>query len=87
MSTDNQVPYGYISVPEEIGLAIRQARKQQGVTQAECAALCGVGVRFISNLENGKHTAEIAKVMQVLHSLGLELAVLPRNWKSIEARR
>jgi len=30
-------------------------------------------VRFISDLENGKPTAELGKVLRVIQSLGLEL--------------
>lgn len=86
MSVEQPFPYGYIKLPEEIGEAIRKRRKEQGVTQAECAALCGVGVRFISNLENGKQTAELSKVIHVLHSLGLELMIQPRSWQSIGGR-
>ena len=87
MPSDNEFPYGYIKHTKEIGEAIRMRRKEQGVTQAECAALCGVGVRFISNLENGKQTAELSKVIHVMHSLGLELMIQLRSWQSIGRRR
>lgn len=78
---------GFIVSSTAIGDAIRTRRKQQGVTQAECAALCGVGVRFISNLENGKETAEVGKVLHVLRSLGLEMNIQPRSWQSIRELR
>jgi len=39
-------------------------------------------VRFISNLENGKPTLELGKVLHVLQCLGLEVAVTPRNWSN-----
>ncbi|PJA25502.1 MAG: transcriptional regulator [Alphaproteobacteria bacterium CG_4_10_14_0_2_um_filter_63_37] len=64
----------------EIGQLIRAHRKGQGATQADFAALCGVGVRFISELENGKPTVEAGKVLHVLHCLGLELTLQPRRW-------
>ena len=73
-------PYGNIYSPEEIGKLVRLYRKEQLVTQAELAALCAVGVRFISNLENGKPTVELGKVLHVLKCLGLEVAVTPRSW-------
>lgn len=47
--------------------------------QAELAALAGVGVRFLSELENGKPSAEIGKALVVLRRLGLDLLIRPRG--------
>jgi len=74
------LPNGKILDTKSLGDVIRQQRKLQGATQVEFASLCGVGVRFISDLENGKPTVEMGKVLQVLNSLGLELAIQPRGW-------
>ena len=74
------LPSGKIINTESLGDVVRQQRKSQGATQVEFAALCGVGVRFISDLENGKATVEVGKVLQVLNSLGLELHVQQRGW-------
>lgn len=73
-------PYGNLSTPSDIGRCVRARRKEQGATQAEFAALCGVGTRFISDLENGKPTMALGKVLQVLKCLGLELQLQPRGW-------
>jgi transcriptional regulator with XRE-family HTH domain len=64
----------------DIGRAVRKKRKEEGLTLAEAAALCGVGYRFLSNLENGKATAEIGKTLQVLLGLGLEVRIGPKGW-------
>lgn len=74
-----KLPYGRIDDPAAVGRAIRHKRRELGVTQAEAAGLAGVGVRFLSELENGKPTAELGKVLRVLGRLGLELWVLPRG--------
>ncbi len=66
----------------QLGRCVRAQRKMQGATQVEFAALCGVGVRFISELENGKATMELGRVLKVLKSLGLEVSVQPRSWLS-----
>lgn len=58
---------------KELGLIIRDARKQQGLTQEDLAGLTGTGRRFISDLEQGKETAELGKVLAVLASLGFAL--------------
>jgi HTH-type transcriptional regulator/antitoxin HipB len=57
----------------ELGAAVRQRRKAVGLTQAELSAVAGVGVRFVSELERGKPSAEFSKVLQVLSVLGLDL--------------
>jgi transcriptional regulator with XRE-family HTH domain len=43
----------------ELGSAIRRARKAQGLKQATLAGLCNTGLRFISELENGKPTCQL----------------------------
>ena len=76
----NLLPNGKIETPQDIGALVRISRKKQGATQAEFASLCGVGVRFISELENGKPTVQVGKLLQVLKCLGLEMTIKPRGW-------
>ncbi|OUN89644.1 type II toxin-antitoxin system Y4mF family antitoxin [[Collinsella] massiliensis] len=57
----------------ELGSLIRTARREQGLTQTELAGLAGVGVTFVSQLENGKQSAEAGKVIDVLLTLGIDL--------------
>lgn len=73
------LPYGNVDSPAALGRLLRQRRKADRMTQAEAAALCGVGTRFLSELERGKATAELGKALRVLRGLGLELAVTPRG--------
>lgn len=62
-----------IHVTSDLGLTIRQARKAQGLTQEELSAACGIGVRFIRELEQGKETCQIGKVLIVLQMLGFNV--------------
>jgi len=80
MSRISTLPFGNISTAKDVGHCVRARRKAQGATQAEFASLCGVGARFISDLENGKPTVELGKVLKVLKCLGLELSIRPRGW-------
>lgn len=64
----------------DIGSAIRKKRKDDGLTLANAAALCGVGYRFMSDLENGKATIQMGKVLQVLKALGLDVYIESRRW-------
>jgi len=66
----------------DIGRLIREKRKTDGLTIAQAAALCNVGYRFLSDIENGKPTAHIGKVFQVLTGLGLEVRINPRGWNN-----
>lgn len=56
---------------EQLGAAIRMRRKHLRVTQKELAMTCGTGLRFIVDLEKGKATCQIGKILQVLQTLGL----------------
>jgi y4mF family transcriptional regulator len=59
----------------EIGRTIREERKAQGLRQDELAAASGVGLRFLVELERGKETVQLGKVLAVLAALGCELEV------------
>lgn len=58
---------------EDIGRIVRETRKSLGVTQKELALTSGTGVRFVIELEKGKPTCQIGKVLQVLQTLGIRL--------------
>ncbi len=66
-----------ISDARTLGLAIRARRKRDGLTLVETAGLINVGIRFLSELENGKPTVRLDKVLKVVAALGLRLQVVP----------
>lgn len=45
------------------------------MTLGDAAICCGVGRRFLLDLESGKPTAQFAKVLQVLDTFGMGLAL------------
>jgi transcriptional regulator with XRE-family HTH domain len=55
----------------DIGQVIRITRISQDLDQLTAAQLSTIGQSFLSHLENGKETAQIGKVLQVLKSLGI----------------
>jgi HTH-type transcriptional regulator/antitoxin HipB len=61
----------------QIGELIKALRKQMGLTQKQLALGSGKGLRFISDLENGKKTCHIEKVLDVLSSLGVTISLTP----------
>lgn len=60
---------------KSLGQLIKETRKEQKLTQADLAVSAQVGVRFIVDLENGKETAQIGKVLKVCQMLGLKLDI------------
>ena len=58
---------------QKIGQVVKTTRKTQGLTQEQLAATAGVGVRFIRELEQGKPSCHIGKVLAVLAMLGVDL--------------
>ncbi len=62
----------------DIGAIVRARRRELGLTQIELAERVGVGITYISNLENGKETAEIGKALHILMMLGMNLYVEAR---------
>lgn len=63
----------------DLGKAVREARVAMKLRQAEAALLCGVGVRFLSDLERGKETARLGPALKVTQGLGLALTVGPKK--------
>jgi y4mF family transcriptional regulator len=61
--------------PEDIGKNVRNMRKKIGVTQKDLALTSGTGLRFVIDLEKGKPTCQIGKVLTVLQTLGIVLAL------------
>ncbi|MCF6808188.1 helix-turn-helix transcriptional regulator [Thiotrichales bacterium 19S9-12] len=63
----------HITSTKEVGDIIRKARKFQKLTQADLSGISNVGIRFISDIENGKQTAEIGKVIHLLGAVGIAI--------------
>jgi y4mF family transcriptional regulator len=78
---NQKVPIRTILSTKDIGNLIRSKRKIDGLTQSHAAALCGVGARFLGELERGKETSQIGKVIRILQGLGLELQIAPKGVK------
>ena len=58
---------------------VRRVRKRAGLRQDELAGAAGVGIRFIVDLEAGKPTLQVGKVLHVLDALGIVVALTTRS--------
>ena len=59
----------------ELGRKVRELRRAQKVTQAQLAGLANTGTRFVSDLENGKETCQIDKMLRVIDALGFDMLI------------
>ncbi|EPC03234.1 DNA-binding protein [Litchfieldella anticariensis FP35 = DSM 16096] len=66
---------------EDLGRLVRQLRAEQGLLQIDLAGLAGTGNRFIVDLERGKPTLQLQKVLDVLDLMGLEVVVRRKGSK------
>ncbi|HAT30848.1 MAG TPA: transcriptional regulator [Janthinobacterium sp.] len=62
-----------ITSPQELGLLIRATRKHQKIRMDDVAGSAGVGPVFVREVERGKETVQLGRVMQILAELGIEL--------------
>lgn len=64
---------------DELASAVKAKRRADGLTQEDLAAFSGLGRRFIVELEGGKATIRLDKVLKALEGLGLELVLRQRK--------
>lgn len=64
-----------ITSTKGLGAVIRAERRAQQLRQPDLAAAAETSVRFIVEIEQGKPTAQIGKVFDVLQQLGLRVQV------------
>lgn len=64
--------------PEQLGNAIRRARKKRGMSQSELGEKAGLRQETISLIENGNSAAKLETILAVLAVLNLELQIHSR---------
>ena len=67
----------------ELGAVVREQRKRLALKQLDIAGLGNTGNRFIVDLENGKPTVQLQKVLDVMDLLGLEVVVRPKAGRAL----
>lgn len=56
-----------------LGARLRERRQTLAVSQGELAELAGVSVGFVGQLERGKPSVRLERLMAVANALGLEV--------------
>lgn len=67
-----------IASVKALGLVVQANRTDLRLSQQELADMAGVGRRFVSELENGKETLEIGRVLTVCQALGIDILARKR---------
>ena len=65
--------------PEQIGNAIRRARKKAGMSQSELGEKTGLRQGTISQIEKGHSAAKLETILAILSALNLELRINERT--------
>ncbi len=63
----------------DLGEAIRRARKSQDLRQVDVAQKASVRQALVSNIENGATTSKLDTVIRVLAALDMDLSIVPRS--------
>lgn len=66
----------------EIGKILATARRHRKLTQAELARAMGATQAWVSEVEQGKETAQIGKVLRALSHLGVRLRTGVVPWSA-----
>ncbi len=63
-----------------LGAAIRHYRLQAGLSQAELADRAGINRTYLSDLEQGKETEQLRRILRILKELGVRLTLDEADW-------
>ncbi len=64
-----------IRTGSDLGLAIAEARRARGLTQAELAERSGMSAAYISKIESGRSSSLLDHAVRLLRRLGVDLVV------------
>lgn len=69
-----------IYTPASLGEAIRHYRREAGLTQAQLADMAGLRRSYLSELENGKETEQVKRILRILRQLGVRMTLDEADW-------
>jgi len=75
----SDVPFR-IYTAASLGAAIKHYREEAGLSQAELAARSGLNRTYLSDLERGKETEQLRRLLRVLRQLGVRMTLQKADW-------
>lgn len=67
----------------DVGQMVKQQRNSMNLRQLDVAGLANTGNRLIVDVENGKPTVQLQKVLDLLDILGLEVVIQPKTSRTL----
>lgn len=67
----------------DVGRIVREQRREQHLRQIDLAGIGNTGNRLIVDIEKGKPTVQLQKVLDILDLLGLEVVVRQKTSGSL----
>lgn len=67
----------------DVGQTVKQQRNDMNLRQLDVAGLANTGNRLIVDVENGKPTVQLQKVLDLLDILGLEVVIQPKTSRTL----
>lgn len=64
-----------VYTPAAMGAALRYFREKKGLTQAQLAELTGLNRTYLSDMEQGKETEQLRRLLRVLNQLGVRVVL------------
>ena len=64
---------------QDLGKAIRKQRETLGLSQQQVADLASVSVNLVRQVESGKSSAYLSKVLDIMTAVGLQFDLVPGN--------
>lgn len=75
----NEINDNLVHDARALGQLVRRRRKLSGLTIAKMAAMLGVSPRFLGELERGRGTVPVEKMLQALQAVGVDLIARSRS--------
>ena len=76
---DRDAPFR-IYTAASLGAAIKHYRQEAGLSQAELATRSGLNRTYLSDLERGKETEQLRRLLRVLRQLGVRMTLQKADW-------
>ena len=79
MSENADVQSWVVLGPDDLGAVLREARAAGGWTQQELADAAGVHRSYLSDLEQGRTSQQVHRLLRLLRTLKLDVTVSTRD--------
>lgn len=69
-----------VYTPASLGAAIRHYRQEAGLSQAQLAERAGLNRTYLSDLEQGRETEQVKRILRLLKQLGVRMTLEKADW-------